>query len=128
MTPLTFTIPGKLPGLNQLFGAANRCRWAGAEMKKKQTKYCAHHIMGAQLPKVRQPVLIHFEWVEPDYRRDVDNISTGQKFILDALVECGVLPDDRREWVRGISHFFPDPDKANPRIVVTIKLLSGGKA
>ena len=120
---MKFVIFGKLPGLNQLFGAANRCRWVGADMKKKQTQLCAGFIHAARLRRVKRPVTIHFTWIEPDLRRDVDNVSTGQKFVLDALVECGVLPNDGRAWVRGISHSFPPPDKKNPRIEVEIEEL-----
>ena len=45
--------------------------------------------------------MVRFEWHERTKRRDADNIASAKKFILDALVEMGVLPDDSRKYVKG---------------------------
>lgn len=34
-------------------------------------------------------------------KRDADNIAFAKKFILDALVNMRVLPDDSRKYVKG---------------------------
>ena len=54
-----------------------------------------------RLPKIDKPVIIWFEWVEKDNRRDYDNIDFAKKFVLDALVRCGKLKDDNRQFVKG---------------------------
>lgn len=68
----------------------------------------------------KHPVELAFAWIEPNAKRDLDNITGGQKVVIDALVLCGVIPNDTRQWVKGISHRFPDPDPKNPRVEVTV--------
>lgn len=56
---------------------------------------------------MQKPVTIDFLWTEKNNRRDYDNLSSlGRKFILDALVASGKLPDDNRKYVRGFSDAF----------------------
>lgn len=117
----TFTIQGALPGLNEIIGAINKHRYAGAEQKKKEQKRCSWSIVAGRVPTFSVPVIFTFRWIEKDLRRDPDNICAGTKFILDALVEMKKIPRDSRRWVKGIFHEFPEPDKQNPRIEITIK-------
>ncbi len=60
------------------------------------------------LHKVKDPVVIKIYWHEKTKRRDVDNIQSSQKFILDALVSKGVLVDDSRQYVKQIYHEIID--------------------
>ena len=116
-----FQIPGKLPGLNEMLTAVNRNRYAGAHLKRQWTKLCAQYVVAGRVPTIKNPVAVLFSWIEPDRRRDLDNICAGAKYVLDALVETGRLQNDTRRWVTGISHEFLNPDAANPRVVVTLK-------
>ena len=120
----TFEIPGPLPGLNEIIGAINRHRFVGAKLKKETTERCAWWIKSQRLPEFLKPVSISFFWHEKDKRRDLDNITAGAKFILDALVVTGRLQNDTRRWIKSISHAFPEPDKNNPRVKVLIEELS----
>ena len=71
--------------------------------------------------RIENPVFMEFLWVEPNKRRDKDNISSfGRKVIQDALVQCGVLKDDGWRHVVGFSDRF-EVDKENPRIEVKIR-------
>lgn len=65
-------------------------------------------------------VQITIDWYEPNSRRDVDNITAGCKFILDALVNAKVIKDDSQKYVASI-HNNVFVDKKNPRIIVSIK-------
>lgn len=116
----TYEILGKLPGLNEMIGAINRHRFAGNDLKKKYTKECATRAIIERVPKFNNPVRIHFDWIETDKRRDIDNVSAGAKYVLDSLVLTGKIPNDGPTHVKGISHAFPAPDKKNPRVKVTI--------
>ncbi|HET9146145.1 MAG TPA: hypothetical protein VFN81_08675 [Sphingomicrobium sp.] len=117
---VTFTIPGRLPGLNELIAAINRHRHVGATLKKSTTELCAMYVVAGRVPKFSGAVSVKFEWIEPDRRRDLDNISAGAKFILDAMVETGRLQNDTRKCVQAIVHRFPEPDPKNPRVEVTV--------
>jgi Holliday junction resolvase RusA-like endonuclease len=115
------TIPGRLPGLNELISKARGNKYAAAKEKRELTAYVAA-LARKQCPVVfRRHVEITFAWYEKDERRDIDNVAAaGAKVILDGLVQASVLIDDGRAWVRAIHHLFPMPDKDNPRIEVHI--------
>lgn len=53
------------------------------------------------LHKPNGAVIVRFEWHERTKRRDADNIASAKKYILDALVKCGVLENDSRKYVKG---------------------------
>lgn len=118
---IRFEIMGRLPGLNEMTAANRYNRFAGGTQKKKTTALCAKWIQSSKVPTFNQPIKVAFEWVEPNARRDIDNVAAGAKFVLDALVDTGRLPNDGRKWVRAISHTFPEPDPVNPKVIVTIE-------
>lgn len=115
-----FTVSGTLAGLNEIIGVARYNRFAGASQKKKEMQRCQWAVIAGNVPNYTGPVVLHFKWIEKDLRRDPDNICAGTKFILDALVELKRIPDDSRKWILGITHEFPAPDKANPRVEITL--------
>lgn len=53
-----------------------------------------------------RPVKIYFVWNEAERRRDPDNITAAQKFLLDELVRLKKIPNDTSKWVKGIYHDF----------------------
>lgn len=97
-------IPLKLPSLNEYVNACRTNKYAGGKMKKEVEKDLA--IFLNRLPKFEKPVTIHFHWIEANQRRDYDNIAFAKKFILDTLVSCGKLKDDRRRYVTGFTDTF----------------------
>jgi Holliday junction resolvase RusA-like endonuclease len=115
----TFTIPGRLAGANELIAAINRHRMIGAKLKKQMTHHCAMAAMVEAVPKYLEPVRIHFHWVEPNKKRDLDNISYAKKFVCDGLREAGKIPNDGWANIIGLSDSFA-VDKDYPRIEVTI--------
>lgn len=116
------TIPGKLPGLNDYIAAERTNRHKGAKMKADNGNIVAAAIRQCMRGvRIDKPVQMEYTWVEPNKRRDMDNISSfGRKVIQDALVQCGVLRDDGWKYVAGFSDRF-EVDKENPRIEVLIK-------
>lgn len=118
----SFIIDGRLPNLNDIIRVRGNNRYSYGTFKKKWTRYCAMYIIRRGVPMFTNPVSISFDWIEPDYRRDIDNIASGGcKLILDSLVELQKLPNDSRKYVREVKHRFPEKDPSNPRIVVTIE-------
>lgn len=116
---MVFEIPGRLPGLNEIIDAAKQGKGKYqpyALMKEKYTEMIAW--IAKKLPSYEKVALV-ITWYEPNSRRDPDNIMAGQKFILDALVHAGVIPNDSQRYIQGILHRFR-VDKQNPRIEVEI--------
>lgn len=97
-------IPLKLPSLNQYINECRRNRYAGATMKNKVENDIAIYIN--KLPTYKNPIKIKFCWVENNKRRDLDNVCFAKKFILDAMVKCGKLKNDNRNYVNGFTDTF----------------------
>lgn len=107
-----FVIIGRLPSLND-YTRACRSHWSkGAKMKRQVEEDIAWHILAARgahkLRPVHGPVSLAIEWHESDRRRDLDNIVSAKKFILDAMQKTGIIPNDDREHVRAISEEIVD--------------------
>lgn len=113
----TFTVPIKIPSLNEYTSACRTNAYAGAKMKKDVQTTVA--LFAKRLKPVTKPVTVAFEWTEKNKRRDLDNVSYGKKFILDALVEAGILPDDSPRWVRGFTDTFTLGN--DYKVTITIK-------
>ena len=110
-----FVIMGRLPGLND-YTKACRSHWSkGSKMKRQVEEDIGWHILAARgahkLRPVHGPVSLAIEWHESDRRRDVDNIVSAKKFILDAMQKMGIIPNDNRNHVCAISDEVVDDDK-----------------
>lgn len=114
-------IPGRLPGMNEYIDAERRNRYAAAKIKKTSMDTvikAARTSLGDWAAEAS--VRMDYLWIEPNMRRDKDNVSSyGRKIIQDALVEGGYLPNDGWRNVDGFSDTFA-VDADNPRIEVTI--------
>ena len=102
-----FNIPYKLPSLNE-YQLACRSHWAvGAKMKKDVQQEICESIHKAIAKGALRPVkgacIVHFVWYEKTKRRDADNIASAKKYILDAMQETGILPNDNRKYVKGFT-------------------------
>lgn len=116
-----FIIHGRLHGMNEIIAACRKNRYAGAKEKREQQAICLHAIREHWVRPVQSyPVTVSIEWVEPNTKRDPDNISAAKKFIFDALQDAGILRSDSMKEVGKIRESFA-VDKASPRVRVTIQ-------
>ena len=107
ISPVDIWIPRRAPNLNDLFRAkATPYGKRGANGYAALKRDWAETVMLYTL-KRRTPIgrcLVHFEIIEPDQRRDPDNIAAGAaKLILDGLVKVGVLEGDGWAHIAGLS-------------------------
>lgn len=116
MNMIKFTVHGELPTLNKVIAASKSHYGVYSKMKKKYTQLVKDSAEG--LPAI-QSANFHITWYCKNRRSDPDNHASGIKFILDGLVEAGILPNDGWNEVLSISHSF-QIDKANPRVEVEI--------
>lgn len=115
-------IPGRLDCLNDYVKAERSHRQKGAKLKTinediviASIRQCMRGI------RIEKPVFMEYTWFEKNKRRDLDNISSfGRKVIQDALVTTETLKNDDWKYVVGFSDRF-EVDKNNPRIEVLIK-------
>lgn len=118
---IRFTIPGKLPGLNDYVRACRSGYRAGNAMKRSVDETILGAVLESSVPRLRvgKRVFLRFTWIEPNTRRDMDNIAFAKKFILDAVKKYGLIADDGQKYIAGFSDSF-GVDKDNPRIEVEI--------
>jgi hypothetical protein len=106
-TCATLWVPGPLPGLNELIAAAKGSGGRGMGYAKLKRQWTDTVFALARCARIHKPgpfersVLLTFDWVEQDKRRDPDNVAAGgRKLILDGLVKAGVLSGDGWKHVR----------------------------
>ena len=115
---MRLVIYGRLPGMNEYIDACRRDPHAGAKMKREVEDtviWCAKASLRGKTPT---PCIMHYRWVEPNRKRDKDNISSfGRKCIQDALVRAKYLPGDGWAHITGFTDSF-DVDAKHPRIEI----------
>lgn len=122
---MKLTIEGELTDLNTYIQAERSHRLLASKIKREETERVAWEARAAKMPPVsRYPVRISITWYSRDSRKDVDNVAFAKKFILDGLVEAGVLAGDGRKHVAGFGGEEFLIDKERPR--VEVELLAQG--
>lgn len=113
-------IEGELTALNEYINAERSNRRFAAEIKKDETGYCqdAAEKSDLKLQETDFPCALIITWYVKNKRKDADNIAFAKKFILDGLVEAGVLPNDNRKYVQGFTDIVKE-DKERQRIEIT---------
>jgi Holliday junction resolvase RusA-like endonuclease len=103
------SIAGSFPSTNDII-RVNRAHPLSYGVMKE--KYCeiACEAIESQIDMTKCPlkrIEVVFVWYEVrKFARDPDNIQGGDKFIMDALVESGVIKDDSLIEVAGIRNHF----------------------
>ena len=117
-----FIIDSNLPTLNEYIDAERRGLHLAAAMKKRFTGICSQYSLG--LPKRIQGCFdVIFKFYRSDNRHDSDNVFFGKKFILDGMVQSGVLPSDGRKMIRhNIDLIYLSPNKKNFVVVELIPI------
>ena len=112
-------ILGRLAGLNDLIEAERTNKYIAAKMKRQDmdtVMWAAKRGLHNWRPQGR--VFMHYRWYEKDKRRDMDNISSyGRKIIQDALVKGGWLRNDGWNHIAGFDDAF-FVDSKRPRIEI----------
>lgn len=117
-------IHGRLDNLNDYITACRTNQYKGAQIKARNERKVLSEIY-EQLGRlrIRKPVRMMYRWYEKNRRRDLDNISSfGRKVIQDALVQAHVLQNDGWKEIVGFSDEFYI-DAHNPRIEVEIEVI-----
>ena len=112
-------INGELPDLNRIIEASKQ-HWAKYHQFKKQyTEFVALLAKTQLKPVMVYPVSISIDWHCKNERKDPDNIAHAKKYILDGLVEAGILKSDSFKCITEFQERF-FVDRCNPRIEVTL--------
>ena len=112
--------PGRLPSLNDIIEASKKGKGKYQPYAIMKERYTSEIGWIAKKLPAYERVDITITWHEPNLRRDPDNITAGQKFILDGLVAGGAIKDDSQRYVNSISHQF-EVDRENPRVEISVE-------
>lgn len=112
-------IPGRLPGMNEIIATAKKHPKAYSREKKQYTDIIAWECKNQKIFPFTRKIDIKIKWHCKDRRRDKDNISAGQKYILDGLQKARVIKNDSWEYINSIKHeFFIDKDRERIEIIL----------
>jgi len=113
MTRSNLTLSFGLPGLNEMINVARTNRYASAKQKKKYTKMVEKELIAQHcIPETPlTSISVNCIWIESGHARDPDNIRVGIKYVLDAMVNTGVLKDDSMKHVKFLGDTFRKGDK-----------------
>jgi Holliday junction resolvase RusA-like endonuclease len=110
-TPFRVVVPLRFPGLNEMIAAAKSHYHVYGEMAKVHVEAVKLAAQAAcpvnsspEHPRYNSSVRVSCTWVEPNRRRDIDNIQAGVKFILDGLHEANIIPNDSQKYVAEVRH------------------------
>lgn len=121
-------IPERMPSLNHLLDAKARAgmnvgkggkRWNPYNATKQQWQKRIVELCAAQGIRPVAGAHFRFTWIEPDTRRNPDNIISAKKLIFDALVQARVLSNDGWNQVRSIREEYT-VDARCPGVVVDL--------
>lgn len=112
---IEFTIPHRLVRLNEYIRIERGNKYAAAETKRKQTNLCGWYVPNV---KINPPVEITMIWTVRYLGCDPDNISMGAKFILDAMVHKGLLPNDNLTNIKSLKHEFVRGEEEQVKVIV----------
>lgn len=120
-----FEIPGQLPNENDIIEASKLGTQRNnykpfAQMKRESEERVMWAAKAARIKPVAGKVNVRIHWIEPNMRRDKDNIHAGTKFIFDGLVKLGILKNDGWTWIGDISYAY-SVNRTNPRVVVELE-------
>jgi Holliday junction resolvase RusA-like endonuclease len=113
MTTTSLTLPFGLPGYNEMIQVARGNKYASAKQKKKYTKLVEKELIAQHCIPDKPLISISVDciWTESRHARDPDNIRAGIKYVLDAMVNTGVLKDDSMKYVKFLGDTFQSGDK-----------------
>lgn len=116
-----FTIQGRLSSLNEYIRACRANVYVANDLKKSNEISVIQGARASRVPKVdKYPIRLKATFYEPNFKRDVDNVSFAVKFILDGLVKAQILKNDNQKHVSEVVSVVK-VDKTNPRIEVEIE-------
>lgn len=122
MDSYSFFIKGRFPGLNDYSDAERTHRMVAAKMKKEYTDLVADYLRLAKAPKFKK-ISVSFEWFEPNTKRDPDNIVFAKKFVLDGMVQAGMIKNDTQKYVLAFDDSWCVEEGDSKRVGVMVSVV-----
>ena len=119
MLEQTLTMQVLPPTLNEIIEVARQNKFASAGIKKKWTNDIALAAKAAKTKPIGGRVYLEYVWRVKNLRRDQDNITSAQKYILDGLVAGGIIEQDNLTVIQSpVVHWFEKGDHDGFSIII----------
>lgn len=106
--------------LNEYINTERRNKYAAAKIKDNLTNEVAFQCELKRLEKPQGKVDMIFKW-HVKGRHDSDNIAFAKKFVLDGMVQAGLLENDSPKFVRHLADYiYRDVEKLHSDYVEVI--------
>lgn len=106
------------PTLNEQINIARNNRYGSAKEKEKWTNDIATLAQEQNQPVFPGKVWMQFIYYLKNSRRDPDNVSASRKYILDGLVQAGIIVNDNLQIIQSPiieSFIVSEPGKGNAK-------------
>lgn len=127
MTAHDWTI--RLPWTKPPISDNSRLHWTAQHRIKQRIRSGVRVLVSAARVPELSRCSVNVEYVPRDRRRrDTDNLSALRKIAADAVVDCGVVPDDTPEYMAKPEPLIHPADPRDPRLLLVITDLGGEAA
>lgn len=120
-------VPLYFPGRNEAEREARAHKMAGAKLKKKYTDIVTLFAQEWR-PSGWKPIKrysLRLVWHCVNRNRDPDNVAAAIKYVLDGLVDAGIVAGDRWNNVTEIEHKFLLAPKEGVQVFITPQTQGG---
>lgn len=114
---LRFPLP---PTTNDLVNEARTNKYKSAATKKYWTTKVAGIALKANSPRFNSLVWVAFEFYVKNFARDHDNLQGSKKYLMDGLVEAGVIKKDNLTIIQPVVVDSFVRTKEDDHVIVTI--------
>lgn len=97
---------GRLPSLNEYIRVLNSNRYQANNFKQAIENELVWTMKSSAMKTTDKPCIVCIKYHEKDKRRDIDNIYSANKYILDALRKAGIIKNDSQKYVRDVKDSF----------------------
>jgi hypothetical protein len=92
--------------LNAYINAERTNKFIAAKIKREETEAVVWNCKAQKLYPVGDKVKIYFYWYLKNKKKDPDNIAFAKKFIIDGLVQAGILKNDNLNTIAEFRDYF----------------------
>ncbi len=114
-------LPFRLPSLNEYINISRRNKFEASNFKKGIEGDIIWAVRKAKTPKILNPFKITYTWIEKNKKRDIDNVSSAKKYILDALQKAKIIENDSPKYYVGHEDKFVYDKNIGDRVIIDIE-------
>ena len=97
---------GRLPSLNEYIKVLNKDKYYANTFKQAVESDLLWAIKHSRMKPTDKPCVAYITFHEENRRRDIDNIYSANKYILDALRKAGIIKNDSQKYITDVKNSF----------------------